>query len=472
MLPATLSMLVDSGRKMLDNGLTSEETLSTMREQILEPAGVRAFCDNPATVARVVDYVADEGDRARDGRGPSQRALLMCPRGSCDHRIPLAEECNGVVVDLESWAVLSYPPPALAHRPRRDVVLAGMAAGAYTVAVVDYGTVATLYHTRGRWAVSTAASFEIDDKIWIGTLTFRTVIADVLTAYGLQLLPDGRLLDQAGAPVSAEWCYTFGFHHPEYHPFNGRGQWPKRAWFIRAVHLRAFNATANKRLTPAMVRTAPADVAGFQLMAPQQIDEGLTAAARERPEETLDLMMRTNQGAQTRYTGVLDGELAEAGPHYGYILLSRDAEFASCLLESTLMENLRRMVCIRPPETVRPADRFLYMTFMATCNIATKSIFRRMFIGAAELGARGDKLIYHISSLIVESFKPRYTPGADAVSQVVDHLRGQMIEKKLMVDRAPASINIVQDFVCSPAYINLFVALLGRPAVRTWLESL
>jgi hypothetical protein len=451
--------VVTFAKKAINSGTSPKDVLAEVTNLFFNPSNIRVIFDTSEDVNII--YQTDEAtpaDRAdnvsvsivapdlptknekvtESPTGPVKRIVLVCDRSSRNHEIELASECNGIVIDMNTWNILSYPPAALSFNMNPVKIKENLSAGVYKIYRADFGTIVTLYYYKNRWVLSTANSYEIDDKIWSGDKTFRQLIDEIFQIYDINI-------DE----LNKHWCYSFGFHHNEYHPFNGAGQQPKRAWFVRAVNVEKFNSAGEFTCAEhnIIMNKIPMQHDAKELNKDSIIDSsGVYSRIITQCEDSLPNYI-TNKNKM---------------PCYGFILISNKPEIvANVLIESKLQMRLRQLICRRPPSDVPINKRFMWWMINATFNETDKPIFRALFPQTEDYGIKLDGTIRAIASRVVEvSQKDNFKFDETPVDKIAKFAIEKMTEKKILINRKPVSIGIVQDFLMCSSFANVYSIIL------------
>jgi hypothetical protein len=447
------SEIYNFGKYLIKNN-SPAETLRQVNEKYLRPTGIKYILENIEYQKKLVPEIIHQTDEKTDESGisikikeiegieeykpnfkeeVSQRILLLCDRASRDHKIQAASEANGIVIEYKTWAVLSYPPPALSFNMSHQDIEKCLKIGLYKIFRADFGTIVTLYYFNDKWRISSANGYEIDNMIWIGTRTFRDLIDEVFNKYSLDV-----------DTLNKKYCYSFGFHHYEYHPFNGAGQLPIRAWFIRAIDLDTFHIMDNGSIGCKI----PMQQESVELNKLAAIDSAMA-------------IKKIYEICENSYTKYITEKTST--PIYGFILISNNpVENANVLIESKLQCKLRQLICRRPPSELNPEKRFNWMMINASMDsIDNKPIFRKLFPQTIDSGEKFDKLILNLATKIVGIYnRESVTYSNTQFDQIVKFIIEQMKERNAHVNKSNISIKIVQHFLCQSNFAYLYASIL------------
>lgn len=139
--------------------------------------------------------------------------------------------CNGLILNVttEGWQTLVLPLPAPKNSFNAPNVRKFIQAGMYDLYLLEDGTVMNLYYSAktDQWTMATARGIEMNNVVY-ASLTYQQMFDDCLSKY---MTPD-----EFYAGLDKSICYTFGFKHPDMHPFREGLEFSiKKAWFVRAV---------------------------------------------------------------------------------------------------------------------------------------------------------------------------------------------------------------------------------------------
>jgi len=139
-----------------------------------------------------------------------------------------SQECNGLVLELNTWRPLVVPARGLRNNIDTAVSNKFLHAGLYHIYEATDGTCFNMYYL-DRWIISTARGHTMNDMYWSNLATYQTLINECLKSIGLDWNSFCSQLDTS-------YCYTFGFRHPLMHKFNeGNNVDFYRIWFIQSV---------------------------------------------------------------------------------------------------------------------------------------------------------------------------------------------------------------------------------------------
>lgn len=150
------------------------------------------------------------------------------PKGKLSNNIDYSL-INGLIIELTTGKVLCMPQKRLSlysrsslrHLNSEDIV------NDYNILKLNDGTTINLYwyHVTSTWVISTTRGMNMNDMLWIGSLSYEAILHKLLLLYPNF---DWDKLDKCKT-------YTVGFNHPNFHPFR-HGCLSGRLWFIQSTH--------------------------------------------------------------------------------------------------------------------------------------------------------------------------------------------------------------------------------------------
>jgi hypothetical protein len=270
---------------------------------------------------------------------------------------PLHSEANGIIIQFDSdntdcqWSTLVTPTQVLLNVYNKQTLTKNIKN--YTIELAHDGTIVSLYYYNSKWRISTARGIEVNDVLWMSNKTYATIINEVLTKYELTL----DCLD-----ISK--YYTFGFHHPDFHPFTEE----INAWNITTPGLNA--ATISAFSTHQSVQFAP----------------------NYSREKIVDMIFSKNSYSLKNYV-----EKKEI--HYGYILRSGTKNL---FLESALYSSIKKIYYVKP----RPESDSKYELMNSIIQRQMLQVnYRNMYV---VLRAYMDYRIKYVALSLFPKFKEMY----------------------------------------------------------------
>ena len=224
------------------------------------------------------------------------------------------QECNGLILEIDSWRPLMVPPRSLRFSIGTDEANRYLHQGLYHIFASTDGTTFHMYYYDNRWVISTTKGYDMNEVKWEG-LTYQELVTDCLRACS----PAGSEDPWSAftAALNPTRCYSFIFRHPRFHHFNRE----HRLQFIQYVDL------------------DPASSGYLWAFDESPVVYVTKQALIEHPVNNLRDLYRLANGA-------LDDFLATGAINYGYILRSVNFEttgfHSDLVIESSLQRAIRK----------------------------------------------------------------------------------------------------------------------------------
>ncbi len=165
--------------------------------------------------------------------GACRRLIFSCAKSikMSQKLTPIQVECNGLIVETDgtTWTPLVVPIPTSKCKLNTRLVNEYLSMNYYNIYPVYDGTIINLYFYDGAWVISTARGFQMNRQVF-NEMTYEDIISDIL-----QRLTSS--LDEFYANLDTTRCYSFGFKHPDIHPFLECGEPVFDMWYIQSVAL-------------------------------------------------------------------------------------------------------------------------------------------------------------------------------------------------------------------------------------------
>jgi hypothetical protein len=247
-----------------------------------------------------------------------RRVIFTCSKKVRNYTFDaIALECNGLILEASKskWKLLAVPMLS----PKTDVntrkINDWLGENLFEVYAMEDGTAINLYYYNDRWTISTARGFDMNN-VKFNEMTYQALLEECITKY-VKLEDFYQALDQ-------NFCYTFGFKHPDMHPFREGNTDIYKIWSIQQVDLRT-SCEAENALQPRREKVLPA------------------LPTQKKFNFKTRNMHNLYKRLKTAYDDFMDGRL----PNYGYILVSNNpgitGEYSVLMLESSLMKVIRNL---------------------------------------------------------------------------------------------------------------------------------
>ncbi len=243
-----------------------------------------------------------------------RRVIFTCSKKVRNYTFDeIALECNGLILESigEKWNALVVPMLS----PKTDVntrkINEWLSENIYEVCAMEDGTTINLYNYEGRWIISTARGFNMND-VKFNNLTYQVLLDECISRY--------TSTEDFYKALDENYCYTLGFKHPDMHPFReGKEEDIYKVWCIQKVNL------AENSLVP---------------------QRG--SFLKELPlQKKINFKTKNMHNLYKRLKSSYDDYISGRSPNYGYILVSNKPnttkEFSVLMLESSLMKSIRNL---------------------------------------------------------------------------------------------------------------------------------
>lgn len=290
---------------------------------------------------------------------PSLRIVLATQRGKADYSIPLCRQCNGIIIQFyelrnveESRVkcrILNISSPDFNPERATNLINAHIENNLFEVYEANDGTTLNMYYDPlactsydlsesnenckeiGRWVFSTKRGLDVEKIVWRGT-PYEDVLNDLFKIHNFDV-----------SKLDKNKCYSVGFKHPAYHPFEqpwdwnsgiadaNESSWIKRMWFIQSVNL-----TTNE--------ISFEDDIGLPFQ--KKID-----ILKFGTQKYMQRLTKNSNEALEKYILALKEQKPRTAL-FGYILRSKDPsktrEHSDIFIESTLMKAIRNNIYNMP----------------------------------------------------------------------------------------------------------------------------
>lgn len=226
--------------------------------------------------------------------------------------------CNGLVIDINNWSILSIPPMTFNKNPITDYVRDNLKK--YDIFKIIDGTIVTIYWCgkKSEWCISSSNGFDVSELCWMGERTYSEIIYDLLDTHsketvletGANLINDRLIFKN----LNKKYCYSIGLRTHDFHPIQLD---PETIWAVQRVNLNTYEIEYHVSLP------------GLQ---PQKIEDIELEDIYENNRLALNGAIKCNSKEF----------------NYGYILRSKHPqdtlEYSNILLESNLLKKIKKYI--------------------------------------------------------------------------------------------------------------------------------
>lgn len=246
-----------------------------------------------------------------------RRVIFSCSkkdRNNINSKVlPFECECNGLILEAlkDAWRALVIPMKAPKSTISGGKVNNWLRDDLYYIHYLKDGTTINLYHYNGKWVISTARGYDMND-VKFNDLTYQELLDQCIASKKI----DPKKFYSSLKP---EYCYTLGFRHPDIHPFKeGEKSNTHDIWRIQRTEL------ASSKV----------------LMAHNELSVLPSQAMVMKKVVRVHDLYENNKAALNEF---MNG----GSPNYGYVLTSKDhlitGDHSVIILESSLMRTIRNL---------------------------------------------------------------------------------------------------------------------------------
>lgn len=140
----------------------------------------------------------------------------------------IALESNGLILEAPSWKPIVIPPTSPRNIVDTKTANKLLHNNLYDIYYIEDGTIVNLYFYNNEWVISTAKGINVNNVIF-NNLPYAQMFNEALEQIGINV-------DDFYSKLNKANCYTFGFKHPDLHPFMEFKDTPiTKVWFVQMV---------------------------------------------------------------------------------------------------------------------------------------------------------------------------------------------------------------------------------------------
>ncbi len=365
-----------------------------------------------------------------------RRIIFTCSKKVRNYTFDnIALECNGLILEtsrgpVPEWKLVMMPLLS----PKTDVntrkINDWLSENLFEVYAMEDGTTINLYYYNEKWVISTARGIEMNN-IKFNTLTYQSLLEECILQYVNEV-------SEFYSALNKNFCYTFGFKHPDMHPFKEDGNDVYKFWSIQQVDISSIISPENK-------------------LSPQR-EKILSLPIQKKFSFKTKNMHSLYKRLKSAYDDYIDGKHL----NYGYILVSKNPsitlEYSVIMLESTLMKSIRNLwyngsyvECCK----IRNYDRINIILLNSYLDDSRHDVFLELFPQYAEefnkLEQYEDSMVNTIFKLIKDPNDEKKNAHADILLPLVNE-----VKNTLTIDMHDKPIQKIRDIIHSNIYINIY----------------
>ena len=342
-------------------------------------------------------------------------------------------ECNGLVLEASNgiWSVLVLPIPTFKSRVPAAQINVFLAENLYDIIKIRDGTIINMYYYEDEWCISTARGLLVND-VSPKNKTYRELLDDVCKNY--KTFTDSLDISKS---------YTFGFKHPEMHPFHEGIKSPiYDMWFIQSYD------PITRSISYYNIFTNPESK--FKCI--NSPEHGVC--------KNIHNIFKKNTNSMVEFA--LKGEV-----NYGFILRSRDPVRtlgnSNILLESKLLQNIRRLKYTKrffPGSNQAVINDDVLNTLNGFLDTNVSRTYLRLFPTEKKNFQRLSEITNNIANEIINISNKTAKPVAEGVTKdirlISELLHSRVIEKLTVTLNKEEHLEMLKLFIRNTANLNLF----------------
>jgi hypothetical protein len=331
-----------------------------------------------------------------------KRVIFGTARKSFAQNSEFFNEANGLIMNAVDWSVLCYPSDNLCYNIDTEKCNVWLQQGLYYIDYAEDGTTFNMYFCRDQWVISTSKGYEMNNVKWRNK-TYQQIVEELLEKSGTSWV-------EFCAKLNKKYSYTFGFKHPDFHPFWESRKTPiYRLWFIQYTIL---------------------DVTDEKYMWISPIN-GPCAGQREFTGKVYNLQFLYRLAKYAFENYKRNGAIL-----YGFILRStcpiKTGAYSSLYVESSLMQKIRKSwYDSRILTNSSGLDREKYIVLSSFLNQKLKDRFFYMFAQYKEESQSIENKVAHLAEDITENTYRDMKSGMCETANIIYRLMSHTLPKNI-----------------------------------------
>ena len=377
----------------------------------------------------------------RDGK---RRVIFSCSKTIKTQTFDeICLDCNGLILEAPEWKPLCIPLPSSKNNINTTKINGYIKQDKYDFYQIEDGTIINLYFYENKWIIATSRGYDMN-SVKFNSLSYQELLEDCIIKSNISLQEFYNSLDQ-------NRCYTFGFKHPDIHPFWAGKDPICKVWFIRSVTLNNLGTLE----TISVDNTPPLE----NIPAQKKITLGV---------KNMNFIYKKLKNAYENYTKT--GHV-----NYGYILADKNVntlgDDSMIILESTLMNTIRNLwyngAYIKFSETHK-FDRINLILLHAFLDDNRSEKFLTLFPQYSEAFIQFSKIENDIVSKIYEEIKNNSDNKSSLLYPMI-----QSINSILTVTLHENPCKKIKDIIHSNEYIQHYynIIYLSNTSIQSITET-
>lgn len=376
------------------------------------------------------------------------RIIISPIRDRTRYDTKMAFQANGIVLDSDTWDVLSMPPPAC--NPKFDYKSVAKNMPNYKIYEIKDGTTITLYWYKNKWCFSSVNGYEVNEYKWFGEKTYEEAFKEVLAKCYPEFSYD---------KLNKKYCYSFGFRHHEFHPMRSD---PEDVWYIQC-----YDTTELKEVEDDIGINKQ-----MSIEVPEAKPEELFDSLRKHNNTSLATYLNSLIGSSKRtvkYSNLLSVIVNNKNIHYGYIFrgdFEKCGKFSNIIIESDLLTKIRQFMYNLPKNNTKihldNTNRVKYCILRAYLTYNARETFIRLFPQYHEEYLKYDSLIDNLVKKILSTFrrKNKKSDKPSKLDNIASIFMGKFQNQMKIHPYEKGSEEIIRDYICHQYYTDIYYKIL------------
>lgn len=290
---------------------------------------------------------------------------LVSRNGIIDNKYK--RECNGLIIDIESWRIICLS--SFNFQRSRDVNTKKLELEDFDIVDIQDGTIITAYNYYGEWILSTHNSVDARESQWVSlTTSFSYAFFEILHKRGYDFRFDR---------LNPSKCYTFGFKHPEFHPYDEGDNY--KIWFIQSVNLEKIyklNILSSSEYSDKII-----------LYVDKDIGEDIKS---QYSNNSFNVITELNSYINKNQFST-----------YGFLLRNKNIKKDSIMIDSILMKNIKKYYYdVIVPKGTFNKNKYIIINSYTDTRVNTD--FTKMFPKFKHIYNELDNIIHKITNMVID----------------------------------------------------------------------
>ena len=386
---------------------------------------------------------------------PNKRIILTSIRNKRgEFSVPLiVQQCNGLILENtnisgETMKPLVIPPPLFRTKVDTPVVNEQLKKGMYDIIKLEDGTTVSLYWYNDKWCIGSNNGIDVSNIKW-NIKTYSEILDDVLHNNNIMPTDFYSSLDKNS-------CYTFGFKHPAFHPFDTR----YKIWFIQSINLTDFATTG---------------VISHNYDTPPTTTPAISVQEKIDTPNNIKILYKILYNA-------LDEYIQTKTVNYGFMLRAKDTAASTgvavqlqqdlnIVLESSLLRLIRKMYYDKTLTTSAKSNGYDRHNYILVWSFLNKTSFGAVYDKFLLLFPQFQQefnILDNIRSQLAADIKHRYdssviieTEPSAELKKTADIMYADLVKMITIAPKAKDLDQIISSFINDRVYVGQYYTLFN-----------